>query len=85
MTDVILYKLLAIFLMVASGWVATQLGWLGKAPSTPGQALDGSSQAAAAAAGNACLAAGIAVRRLERASLPLEAVFHRILAAGGAA
>ena len=56
LTDVILYKLLAIFLMVASGWVATQLGWLGKAPRTSGQALDGSSQAAPAAASTAAAA-----------------------------
>lgn len=35
----------------------------------------------ASAAGVALVGAGIAIRRLERSSLPLEAVFHRIMAA----
>ncbi len=52
----ILYKLLAIFLMVASGWVAAQLGWLGKVPRASGQALDGSSQVSPSAATSAAAA-----------------------------
>jgi ABC-2 type transport system ATP-binding protein len=42
-------------------------------------------QALAAEVGRARAAHSIAVRRLERAPLPLEAIFHRILAAGGRA
>ena len=38
-------------------------------------------QALAERAGRALASAGIAVRRMERSALPLESVFHRILAA----
>lgn len=59
MSEPIVYKLLAIFLMVALGWVAAQLGWIGQPPGAPAaEPGPGDYHVASAASASASAVAG---------------------------